>query len=109
MTETNSGKIHFLRSIKQIENAAVLLKQNNNGEIETVFVSDEFARLMECSNAEAIEIMSGSGFILSTHPDDRLSVRRMFRRRISEKHTKELTIRKITAKGNEIWCNVNRR
>ena len=107
MTEANSGKIHFLRFIKQIENAAVLLKQNDNGEIETVFVSDEFAKLMECGNVdEAIGLMSGSGFIVTTHPDDRLSVRRMLRRRISEKHTKELTIRKITAKGNKIWCNV---
>ena len=108
MTEANFGKIHFLRSIKQIENAAVLLKQNDNGDIETVFVSDEFAKLMECKNVdEATQLMSGSGFIVTTHPDDRLSVRRMLRRRISEKRTKELTIRKITAKGNEIWCNVH--
>ena len=107
MAEAQSDKIHFLHFIKQIENAAVLLKQNDDGEIETVFVSDEFAKMMECSNAdEATELMSGSGFILTTHPDDRLSVRRMLRRRISEKNTKELTIRKITAKGNEIWCNV---
>lgn len=106
--EAKSAKMHFLRSIRQIENAAVLLRQKDTGEMETILVSDEFTKMMECAdNDEAVKMMTGNGFILCTHPDDRLSVRRMFRRRMSENHTKELTIRKVTAKGNKIWCNVH--
>ena len=104
--EQKSSRIHFLRSIRQIENPAVLMRQNDDGTMETIFVSDEFAKMMECTTDEALKYMNGKGYILSTNPDDRLSVKRVLRRRISENGTKEITIRKITKKGNEIWCNV---
>ena len=104
--EHKSNKIHFLKSIRQIENAAVLLNQKDSGEVEVVFVSDEFAKMMECTNEEAVAMMSGNGFIYSTHVDDRLSVKRMLERRCSENGTTELTIRKITVNGHIVWCNV---
>ena len=96
-----------LSALRAIENAAVLLRLLDDGQCETIFVTVEFAKLMECTVDEAMTLMNGSGFIKSTHPDDRLSVRRMLRRQESEQHTKELTIRKTTAQGNEIWCNVH--
>ena len=96
-----------LSALRAIENAAVLLRLLDDGQCETIFVTAEFAKLMECTIDEAVDLMNGSGFIKSTHPDYRLSVRRMLRRQESEQHTKELTIRKITAQGNEIWCNVH--
>ncbi len=100
-------KQRLLRSLRQIENAAVLMRQNFSGDWEPVFVSEEFAKMMECSVEEAFQMMSGVGYIATTHPDDRLSVKRMLRRRFSENRTKNLNIRKITAKGNTIWCKVN--
>ncbi len=105
--ESKSAKIHFLQSIKQIQNAAVLFSDKGNGELETVFATKEFAKMMECADFEATALMSGIGYLETTHPDDRLSVRRMLRRRVSENHTKDLTIRKITQKGNTIWCNIH--
>ena len=104
--ESKSSRIHFLHSIKQIENAALLLRQKTDGSLESIFASKEFARMMECSDEDALKMMNGVGFIASTHPDDRLSVKRMLRRHCSENRTKDLTIRKITAKKNIIWCNV---
>ena len=105
--EEKSAKIHFLRSIKQIENAAVLLRDDGSGELQTVFVTKEFAKMMECSEEDALKIMNGIGYLETTHPDDRLSVKRMLRRHISENHTQDLTIRKITSKGNTVWCNIH--
>ena len=96
-----------LKALRAIENAAVLLRLLNDGQCETIFVTEEFARMMESSVEEAEQMMNGNGFIKSTHPDNRLSVRRMLRRQESEQHNKELTIRKTTALGNEIWCNVH--
>ena len=106
--ETKSSKVHFLRSIRQIENAAILMKRHEDGTMESVFASQEFARMMECPDEEsALKMMNGVGFIASTHPDDRLSVKRMLRRRFSENRTRDLTIRKITAQKNIIWCHVH--
>ena len=106
--EAKSSEIHFLRSIRQIENAAILMKRHEDGTMESVLASQEFARMMECEDEEtALKFMNGVGFIASTHPDDRLSVKRMLRRRFSENRTKDMTIRKITAKKNIIWCHVH--
>lgn len=106
--EAKSSEIHFLRSIRQIENAAILMKRHEDGTMESVFASQEFARMMECDDQEAaLKFMNGVGFIASTHPDDRLSVKRILRRRFSENRTKDLTIRKITAKKNILWCHVH--
>ncbi len=105
--EKKSSKIHFLRSIRQIESAALLVNQHENGRIESIFVSKEFAKLLECTEDEALNYMNGEGFITSTHRDDRYLVEQMLLNRSSENKTKELTIRKITTKGNVIWCNIH--
>ena len=97
---------HFLHSIKQMQVAGVLLREKIDGSYECVFASKEFAQLMECSEDEALKIMSGKGYIWTTYVDDRLAVKRMFRRKISEDGKKYLTIRKITAQNNVIWCKV---
>ena len=105
-TEQLSKKT-LLSLISQIETSAALFKRYDNNKLEVVFVSDEFAKMMECTNEEALNIMNGDGYILSTHTDDRLAVKQMINQRHSSNNTKELTIRKITSKGNTIWCNVH--
>ncbi|MBR1391470.1 MAG: response regulator [Lachnospiraceae bacterium] len=97
----------FLEGIKQLENPALLIKKHDDGTLESVFVTQSFADLMECTVEEALEITNGNGFILSTFPEDRIFVRKMLRKRISEDGTHDLVIRKNTAKGRSIWCNVH--
>ncbi|MBR1691333.1 MAG: PAS domain S-box protein, partial [Lachnospiraceae bacterium] len=104
--ERELAKAHFLKNIRQMKNNAVLLKKED-GFFKTVYVSDDFADMMECTIEKAMEIMNGAGFVQTTHPDDRLTVKRMLRRRISQDGRTDLTIRKVTALGSTIWCNVH--
>ena len=97
----------FLQTIRQIEGASLLIREKNDGRFEVVFVSKNFAKLMACSVDDALKLLNNRGVIAFTHPDDRLVVKRMLRRRISEDSTRDLTIRQITAENKVIWCNVN--
>ena len=98
---------HFLKSIQQIQGNAVLMRETDNGDMEVVYVSDDFADMMECTVEEVKKMLAGKGFLESTHPDDRLLVRRMLRRHESDEGRTTLTIQKITARGRTIWCNVH--
>ena len=106
-SEEKSVKGHFLHALRQIENAAVLLEKHDDGTLETVMVTDEFAALMECSVKEAMKLMNGAGFFETTHIEDRLQEKRLLRRRVSADERRELTIRKLTAKAHTVWCNVH--
>ena len=105
--EKKSARNNFMRSIWKMEGAAILLHERNDGKFEAVLVSKSFARLMECGVAKVMKLLNERSVVFFTHPDDRLAVRRMLRRRVSEDSTKDLTIRQVTAKDNIIWCNVN--
>ncbi|MBO5550628.1 MAG: PAS domain S-box protein [Lachnospiraceae bacterium] len=98
---------NFLRSIQQLQGNAVLMRELDNGDMEVVHVSEDFASMMECTVEEAKRLMDGKGFLESTNPDERLSVRRMLRRHESDEGGTTLTIQKTTAKGRSIWCNVH--
>lgn len=105
--EEATSRAHFLHNVHQMENVAILLRRVE-GDYEVVDLSEGFATLMECETVEeAKEMMQGSGFIETTHPDDRLIVKSMLRRRKSKSGGTDLTIRKTTAKGNTIWCSVH--
>ena len=105
--DKKSARYHFLQTIKKMEDAALLIREKANGGFEVIFISKKFAKLMQCSVGEALKTLDERGVIAFTHPDDRLAVKRMLRRRISDDNTKELTIRQVTATGEIIWCNVN--
>ncbi|MBR6888871.1 MAG: response regulator [Selenomonadaceae bacterium] len=105
--EKNSARNHFLKSIRQMEGAALLLREKSDARFEVVFVSKNFAKLMQCTVEEAQKTLNAKGVIAFTHPDDRLAVKRMLRRRVSEEGTKELTVRQITATGKTVWCSIN--
>ena len=104
--EKNSARNNFLNLIKQMEGATILLRDKGDGSFEAIFASKSFARLMECNVEEALNRMNERSVIIFTHPDDRLAVKRMLRRRVSEDSTKDLTVRQITTKGNVVWCNI---
>ncbi len=105
--EKKSARNQFLRLIRQTENAAILLRDKDDGRFEVVFVSRGFAKLVRCSVDNAVTTFAKNGVIAFTHPDDRLAVKRMLRRRVSEDSTKDLTIRQLTTHGETVWCKVN--
>ena len=105
--EKTSAREDFLNSVRKIEGSAVLMRENGAGRLEIVFVSKNFARMMECSVENALKHLKKHGIIAFTHPDDRIAVKRMLRRRISEENTRDLTIRQVTLRENVVWCNVN--
>ena len=105
--EKLSARNHFLRSIRKMEGAIILLREKDYGKFEAVFVSKSFARLMNCSVEDAQKNLNANGIIAFTHADDRLAVKRMLRRRVSEESTKDLTIRQTTQSGEIVWCLVS--
>ena len=100
-----SSRRHFLNSMRQIGSAAMLLRETGVGTYEAVFASDEFARMMGYSAETLLEIVNRESFVGTTHPDDRLTVRRMLRRRSSDNGTHDLVIRKFTSSGDIIWLH----
>jgi len=62
---------HFLRNIRQMKNNAVLIQRQADGHLDPIFVSAEYARMMECSEAEAKARLSGIGIFKTTVADDR--------------------------------------
>ena len=104
INETSSN--HVLDTIHQFREPAALYKLNQDNIYEVVFVTEAFARLMECSIEEAQSLMANKGYFTTTHPDDRIFVRRMLRRHVNEEGWPNLIIRKNTAKGRMLWCDV---
>ena len=102
-----AARKHFLRFVHCLGKPAVLMKRDPNGTLHTIFVSEEFGQMMECGKEEAEALMAGDGFLLTTHPEDRPDVGNMLRNRVAEDGTQSLTIRKVTARGNIVWCNVH--
>ena len=98
---------HFLRNIRQMGNNAVLLQRHEDGRIDPVFISAEYARMMECTEAEAKAMLSGVGFFKTTVADDRPLVRSMLERRVAFDGTNRLTIQKRTAGNNKVWVNAH--
>ena len=105
--EKFSARNHFLRIIRKMEGAIILLREKSYGAFEVIFASKSFAKLMGCSVEDVLKNLNANGIISFTHPDDRLAVKRMLRRRVSEDSTKDLTIRQTTARGEIVWCNVS--
>ena len=104
---SQDSQAHFLRNIQQMGNNALLLQKHDDGLLEPVFVSEEFAKMMECSVSEAKSLMSGIGFFKTTHPEDRPLVRSMLERRVAYDGSCTLIIQKFTAKRNKIWCKTH--
>ena len=98
---------HFLRNIRQMNNLAVLMRRLEDGRLEAVYVSDSFARMMECTPEACLERMDGMGFFRAAAPEDRPLVRSLLKRRVADDGSSELTIQMRTAQGHTRWCNVH--
>ena len=105
--KSSEARDHFLRNIQQMKNNAVLMRRTADGLLETAFVSDEFAAMMECSVLEALEMMNGRGFFKSIRAEDRPLLRSMLERRVAFDGGSVLTVQAVTAKRSRVWCNVH--
>ena len=99
---------HFLRVVSQVNNIASLLEQNEDGGLSAVFVTPALAAMMECdTQEEALNLMDGEGLFRNTHEEDRPILQSMLKNRVGAEGRQDLTIRKITKKGNIIWCAIH--
>ncbi len=105
--ETQEGRVHFLRNIRQMKNCAVLLRRQGGIRLESVYVSEDFARLLECSQEEARQRMDGAGFVRAFHPEDRPLVRSMLKRHMADGGGSVLTVQLMTARNRIVWCDVH--
>ena len=78
----NEMQERFLSGMTRIRGNAVLMRRHEDGRLECLFASEQFARMMECTAEEAVRLMDGLGFFHTTHPEDRPFVRSMLRRRV---------------------------
>ncbi len=107
-SDEQESRVHFLQAVSQMNNIACLLQQNDDKSLTAIYATPAFCDMLECgSREEALELMDGFGFLDSTYEEDREQVRGMLEHRIGANGTQNLTIRKVTARGNSIWCSVH--
>ncbi|MBQ7585190.1 MAG: response regulator, partial [Desulfovibrionaceae bacterium] len=97
----------FVTILQQFREPAVLLRQNQDGTYKTIFVTEQFAALLEATVEDATKCISESGYLLSTHAEERIFVRRMLRRHVNEEGGSNLILRIVTTKGNERYCDIH--
>ena len=99
---------HFMRVVYQVNNIACLFQQNEDGSISAIFATPAFSQMMECASQEdALKLMDGENLFENTWHEDRQVVRDMLKNRIGPDGTQDLTIRRITSRGNIIWCAIH--
>ena len=99
---------HFLRVVWQVNNIACLFEQKEDGSLSAIFVTPAFAKMMEYdSQEEALKSMDGDNLFKNTWEEDRPIVRGMLKNRMGPDGTQDITIRRITCKGNIIWCTIH--
>lgn len=106
--DTQESRVHFLRAVSQMGNVACLLKLNDDGSLTTMYATPAFCEMMECESLnEACSFMDGEGYIQSTHEEDRAEVLKILRERNQDTGLQGITVRKISKKGNQIWCKAH--
>ena len=105
--EEKEARAHFLRNISQMKNNAVLLRRHEDGHLESVYVSESFAQMMECGVKEAVRMVDGMGFFHVASLDDRPFVRSILKRRVTDGGGSNLTVQVMTARHNPIWCDMH--
>ena len=106
--DEQESRVHFLRVVSQMNNIAVLLKRHDDGGLHAVYATPSFSDMMECdSTDDVLKMLNEHGFLHSTHVDDRQLVRDVMANRAGADGARDLTIRKITSKGNTIWCTAH--
>ncbi|MBQ7606506.1 MAG: response regulator [Desulfovibrionaceae bacterium] len=106
-TQTEFSQNFLIRNLRALRESALLLRQNNDGSTDVLFVSEKFAALLEGSLDEVQNLLDKNGFAGISHQEDRIFFRRMLRRRINEEGGSNLVARIKTLKGNILWCDIH--
>ena len=96
----------YERLVKSLDNNSVLMRVDNGGAYQPVWCSREYTEMMEGTEEECIRYESGE-VMNSIHPDDRDAVAYLFQNHIARDGSNNLTIRKYTMTGKEVWVNVH--
>ena len=106
--DSDEAHQHFMRVVYQVNNIACLFQQNEGGILSAIFVTPAFSEMMECdTQEEALKLMDGENLFANTYEEDRPVLRSMLENRVGPDGTQDLTIRRITCRGNIIWCAVH--
>ena len=107
-SEENEALQNFMRVVYQVNNIACLFGQNDDGSYSAEYVTPSFVTLMECeTQKEALELMDGEHLLANTWPEDRPILRDILENHVNADGELDITIRRITRKGNLIWCTIH--
>ncbi len=97
----------FIETITQLGNSAILIHIRDNGKPEAVYISPEYAAMMEDTQEGSARYNETGDFSAIIYPEDMPIVRYMLEHHIAPDNSYAIQIRKITAKNNIIWCNAH--
>ena len=96
----------FIDTIQQLGNSAILIRVHDN-KPEAVFISPEYAKMMEDTQENSARFNSTGNFNEIIYPEDRPLVEYMLQHHEAPDKSKSIQIRKITSTGKIIWCNTH--
>ena len=103
---TSEEQKKFIDIIKQLGSSALLIRVHDN-KPEAVFISPEYAEMMEETQEDSARFNSDGDFSSAIHPEDRQLVEYVLKNHKAPDGTHEIQIRKITSSGRIIWCNAH--
>ena len=98
---------NFINAIKQLGNKAILIRAHEDGKHEAVFVSPEYAAMMEDTREGSKRYNETGDFSEIIYPDDRPLVKYVIEHHEAPDKSRDIQIRQITANNHIIWCNVH--
>ena len=105
--EEMSARFRFLHNIRQLGGVAILIRRHDDGHYEALYVSKEYADMMESTVEETLHIMDGATYKATTHADDWELVDYTLKNHHAPDGGMDIQIRKVTATGKVVWCNVH--
>ncbi|MBR1657395.1 MAG: response regulator [Synergistaceae bacterium] len=98
---------NFIDTIKQLGNSTILIRSHDGGRPEAVFISPEYAQMMEDTQENSARFNSSGSFSETIHPEDLPLVQYMLDHHEAPDKSNRIQFRKITAKNNVIWCSAH--
>ena len=99
----NDERQKFIDTIKQLGNNAILLLIHKDGNTEALFISQDYAAMME----DTPENLMHSDFRASIYPEDISLAEYMLTNHESQDKSHKIRIRNVTSKNNIKWCDVH--
>ena len=97
----------FIEIIKQLGNSSIFIHVHKDGYYEALFVSPEYAAMMEDTQEGATRYNEARDFSEIIHPEDRHLVGYMLEHHESPEKTHNIQFRKVTHHNNIIWCDAH--